>query len=236
MNRPGLLWIILGLITVTVLLLMVNNDAGTLFGLANESFARLVYLSVIVLVFSVSILSGRTYWRDAARNALLWVMIVLSLVTAYVYRYDLQDFGARLSGGLLPGSPVSTTNAEGRAVITLVRSGDGHFHARAAVEGARVDLLVDTGASVVVLSDADARRAGIDTNVLGYGTPVTTANGTARAARITLDRITIGAIDRFGLEAMVARPGALQTSLLGMNFLSTLTAFEIRGDRLILTD
>jgi aspartyl protease family protein len=88
----------------------------------------------------------------------------------------------------------------------------------------------------VVLTAADAERAGIDTQVLSYSSPVTTANGTTTAARVTLDDIAVGKIRRRQMTAMVARPGELDTSLLGMNFLSTLAGFDIRGDRLVLTD
>ena len=236
MSRPGLLWPIFGLIAVTVLLLAVNDDSGTLFGMANGDFAALMYGAVLAMVFGAAVLARRQPWGDMLRNALLWMLIVFVLVAGYVYRYELQDIGARLSGGLLPGSPVAGINADGRPTITLVGANDGHFRARGSVNGEAVDFLVDTGASVVVLSERDAERVGIDTATLSYSVPVNTANGIARAARVTLDRLAIGTITRHGIEAMVTRRGTLQSSLLGMNYLSSLSGFEIRGDRMILTD
>ena len=230
------LWLILGIIGAAALLLVLNHDAGTVFGLDNDQFGGAVFYSVWALVVAAAIFPRRARWRDVARNAVLWLAIILVLMAGYLYRYDLQDVGARLSGGLIPGSPISQADEAGRMRITLIRGNDEHFHARSSVNGATVDFLVDTGASTVVLSDADARRAGIDPAQLSYTMPVTTANGRTTAARVSIDTLDIGEIRRKNVMAMVARPGSLDTSLLGMNFLSTLTSFDFRGDRLILTD
>ncbi|MCG6856799.1 MAG: TIGR02281 family clan AA aspartic protease [Salaquimonas sp.] len=230
------LWLILGVIGTAALLLIVNHDSGTLFGMDNDRFGSMVYFSVWALVIAAALFTRRGQWREMARNIVLWLAIILILMAGYLYRYDLQDFGARLTGGLIPGSPISDTYGDGQARITLIRGNDDHFHARAQVNGASVTFLVDTGASSVVLSANDAERAGIDIDRLSYTTPVTTANGRTTAAQIRLDSLDIGAIHRPDVMAMVARPGALNTSLLGMNYLSTLSSFDFRGDRLILTD
>lgn len=230
------LWLILGIIGAATLLLVLNHDSGTSLGMANEEFGQLVFFVVWGAVVAAAILPRRGQWREAARNAVLWLTIILVLVAAYLYRYEVQDIGARLGGGLIPGSPVSETGADGRARITLIRASDGHFHARGKANGTTVSFLIDTGASVVVLTQADARRAGIDTAALSYSVPVTTANGTATAARVTLDSLAVGEIARERVPALVTRRGALDTSLLSMSYVSTLWGFEIRGDRLILTD
>ena len=88
----------------------------------------------------------------------------------------------------------------------------------------------------MVLTADDARRVGIDVDALSFTIPVSTANGTARAATVTVDDFAVGDIRRIRLPAMVAQPGRLDTSLLGMSFLGTLTGYDIRGDRLILHD
>lgn len=233
MNR---LWLILGVIGGAALLLVLNHDAGTVFGVENDRFGRTVYYSIWALVVAAAIFPRNARWREVARNAVAWLAIILVLMAGYLYRYELQDVGSMLTGGLIAGSPVSTRGADGRERITLIRGNDDHFHARAQVDGATVAFLVDTGASSVVLSDRDAQRIGIDTENLSYTVPVSTANGRTTAASIRLERIEIGDISREGVPAMVARPGALGTSLLGMSYLSTLWSFEFRGDRLILTD
>ena len=95
--------------------------------------------------------------------------------------------------------------------------------------------MVDTGATIVVLSYEDAERAGIFLNPSDFTQAVTTANGVARIAPVTLDRVTIGDITVRNVPAAVAEPGRLKTSLLGMSFLSRLSRFDMRSDVLVLT-
>ena len=87
----------------------------------------------------------------------------------------------------------------------------------------------------MVLTAADARKAGIDTRGLAFDVPVSTANGAALAAEIRLDQVAVGPIVMRGVPALVARPGALEESLLGMSFLERLKSFTVERGRLILT-
>ena len=99
-----------------------------------------------------------------------------------------------------------------------------------------VERLFDTGASAMVLSYADAQKAGIDVHTLSFTTPVTTANGTGRAAIVTLDKVEVGGIVRSRVPAFVADKGALDGSLLGMTFLETLSKYSVSGNQLELSD
>jgi aspartyl protease family protein len=87
-----------------------------------------------------------------------------------------------------------------------------------------------------VLSAADARQVGIDTASLNYTLPVQTANGTGFAAPVTLDRVEVGNITRSRIRAFVAQEGALDTSLLGMTFLETLSRYSVTRDALEMHD
>ena len=113
---------------------------------------------------------------------------------------------------------------------------DGHFLVAASVNGAPMSLLFDTGASAMVLSYADARKAGIDVSALRFDMPVTTANGTGRAAVVTLAKVEVGGIVRSRVPAFVAERGALDGSLLGMTFLETLSRYAVAGNQLELSD
>jgi aspartyl protease family protein len=118
--------------------------------------------------------------------------------------------------------------------VRLRRRPDGHFVVRAQVNGTSVPMLIDTGATTIVLRPADARQAGLDVDRLSYSVPVQTANGMAYAAAVRLRQVTVGPIVIDGVDALVARPGALKESLLGMNFLRRLKSYEFSGDYLTL--
>lgn len=230
------LWLILGAIGAASLFLILNHGTGSTAGVSNDEFAGIVWYGIWGLMVASALVSRRGAWRESIRNLVFWLAIFLAVTAGYLYRYELQDVGARLTAGLIPGSPVSSTSANGHAQATLFRPQRDHFTASGKVNGKSVRFVVDTGASMVVLTGNDARTIGIDTQKLDFAFPVTTANGRTTAARIRLDTVSVGAIERRNVEAMVAREGALETSLLGMSFLSTLSSLEFRGDRLVLTD
>jgi aspartyl protease family protein len=115
------------------------------------------------------------------------------------------------------------------------RGADGHWRAEARVNGRKVDVLVDTGATVVALTRDDAAAAGIDVRRLRFDIRVRTASGTARAADVTLERVQIGNVRLRDVEAVVVERG-LPVSLLGMSFLSRLEQFDVRGQTLRLRD
>ncbi|MBA8878520.1 retropepsin-like aspartic protease family protein [Phyllobacterium myrsinacearum] len=233
---PRLFWIIIALMAAALLLLMANNDSGTTLGLANDQFARLAYMSIWGIALAAGLLGSGIPLGHFLRNMAMWLIILLALVAGYQYRYELQDIGHRITAGLIPGSPISSRDGDGAVTVTLAKAESGHFEVNGSVNNASVSFMVDTGASSIVLSHDDARRAGLDPDKLSYRTPIMTANGAATAAIVTLDDIRIGAIERRNIRAMVAQDGRMDGSLLGMNFLNTLSGFSVRGDRLILSD
>ena len=234
MNR--LFWIVKAAIGITVVLLMINNDAGSTFGIENSDFSRLVWLGAIgVLVGAGLIRSGRPLGA-MARNLGTWAVIVLALVAGYQYRYELQDVASRVTAGLVPGSPLALGVEDGHATVTLDKADSGHFEARITVNGASIRTVVDTGATSTVLTAEDAQAAGFNPAALSFTVPVSTANGMARAASVRTDELAIGGIVRKNMQVMVAAPGALSQSLLGMNFIGSLSGFDVRGDRMILRD
>ncbi|MGI9381673.1 MAG: retropepsin-like aspartic protease family protein, partial [Methyloligellaceae bacterium] len=106
--------------------------------------------------------------------------------------------------------------------------------ARTDINGQSTQMIGDTGATTIVLTQSDARRIGVDLASLTYGVPVQTANGTSFAARVRLSRVSVGSVRVNNVEALIARPGALHKSLLGMSFLSRLRSYEFSGDVLTL--
>lgn len=118
----------------------------------------------------------------------------------------------------------------GLGASELERAPDGHFYAEARVNGASIRFMVDTGASVVMLTPADAQRAGIAVpaeRALAAG-----VGGTVAVAPVMIDRLAIGALEARSIQAAVA--DQLPVSLLGQNFLAQFDSVEIRGDRMVL--
>jgi aspartyl protease family protein len=95
-------------------------------------------------------------------------------------------------------------------------------------------MVLDTGASSVVLTQEAAKTAGLPLELLNYSVNVDTANGRSRAAPVTIDRLVVGDIVERAVPALIAQPGHLRTSLLGMSFLNRLESWEVRGDKLML--
>jgi len=169
---------------------------------------------------------------NALRDIAVWAGLGLLLVVGYSYRDELAPIYQRVAGELAPPGTsiaVGTSDREERAVRIRKRP-DGHFAVRSEVNGRPVTMLVDTGASKVVLTSQDAEAAGLSVSGLSFTIPVQTANGTGFAAAVTLDTISVGGIRRNRLDALVARPGALRESLLGMNYLRDLRSYEFTGD------
>jgi aspartyl protease family protein len=218
-------------------LLIFNNGSGRTLGMDNDDFGRLVYLVPIAGLLAAGIVQGRRGpLGEVARQLAIWLVIILGLVAAYLYRDEARSFGARMTAGLLPGTAVVVTTSDGGNEVIIHKTQGGHFQTNVSVEGKVLPMLVDTGASSVVLSYEDARAVGLDPKSLNYTVSVMTANGAAMAAPVRLSEMTIGPIIRRDVRAMVAEQGKLDESLLGMTFLSTLDYMQMRTDELRLRD
>jgi aspartyl protease family protein len=224
-----LLFLVLGII-IAILVILARNGAETVGTLSTGDFGSLAYkIMLLVFIGSVVLSMYRERFTQAVTAALLWVVVGLALVVGYSYRFELHAVADRVMVVLMPGHVVS----HGRSV-EVGRTGDGDFAIAAQINGARVTMVLDTGASSVVLTRDDAKAAGLPLEVLNYTINIDTANGRTRAAPVTLERIDIGTLEERSVEALVAQPGQLKTSLLGMSFLNRLQSWEVSGDRLLL--
>jgi aspartyl protease family protein len=119
------------------------------------------------------------------------------------------------------------------APAEISKRSDGHFWAEAEVNGRWVHCLVDTGATAVALTQADASRLGLDPASLTYDIPVNTANGATSAARVDLPHVSVAGARVDHVAAMVVKDG-LSQSLLGMSYLGRLSSFEATPTALVL--
>jgi len=182
----------------------------------------LVLLAIVVLALF------RQRFPNALQSAAVWALIALVLVLAYTYRFELRDVSDRVLAEIIPGRAVTRGHT-----VEIARGTGGSFAVTTQVNGARIAMVLDTGASAVVLTQEAARTAGLPLEVLNYSVHVDTANGRARAAPVTLDKVSIGGITERSVPALIAQ-GGLRTNLLGMSFLNRLQSWEVRSDRLLL--
>ncbi|MBY5313186.1 TIGR02281 family clan AA aspartic protease [Rhizobium leguminosarum] len=230
------LTVFLVVIGIGLAVLILNSDNSRILGLQSDDFGRVVYLLPIALMLSAGIWASRRSVGETMRQMMIWLVIILALVTVYLYRQEALGVGNRLLAGLVPGRAVVVTTSEGGQEIILHKLLNGHFEADVAVNGQTIQMLVDTGASIVALSREDAERIGIDLSRLTYSMTIMTANGRGRAAPVTLDQVAIGPIIRNNVAASVAEDGRLDQSLLGMSFLETLGSLQMQTDELRMRD
>lgn len=215
------------------LALLIASDAGSLVGLSQGQTGQLLPLVIIIVLVASALVNRRQKLSQMFTHLVLWAGIFGVALVGYTYRDDLQGVAARVFGELVPGA--ASVDSE-RGTVTFRAGRDGHYQIATTINGAEIVTIFDTGASAVVLTEADAEAAGIDVGSLRYNVPVSTANGTGRAAQVTLDRIEVGGIVRNRIRAFVAERGALEQSLLGMSFLRTLERYAVSGNSLELTD
>jgi len=230
-------WIALLLLVIAALVLLLRADAGSIAGFDPSDFAILV-AGVALLIFIASSLAGSYRGRagQAVRDILTWALVAVVLVGGYSFREELLGLGHRVAGELLP--PGTALRGEPQVVgersVRIRKRSDGHFMVKTEANGIALSMLVDTGASTVVLKPADAQRLGIDVDRLRYAVPVQTANGTTFAASVRLRNLAVGNIVLEDVDALVARPGTLKDNLLGMSFLSRLRSYEFTSEYLTL--
>ncbi len=126
--------------------------------------------------------------------------------------------------GLFEPSPYKETQ--------LSRRPDGHFYVTANVNGASITFLIDTGASAIALTEADARAAGLNFSEAEYEPVARTANGVAHGKRVTLPKVSIEGKDVTEVEAMIVQGAEL--SLLGQSYLSRISGVQMNGDTMVL--
>ena len=119
---------------------------------------------------------------------------------------------------------------------TKIRSdARGHYHVTARMNGRKVKVLVDTGATAVAINKSTARRLGLRLKQSDFKYEVTTANGKVRAAQAYIERIEIGRVYANDVRAAILPDSSLNETLLGMSFLNQMKSFQISNGELVLS-
>ncbi len=230
-------WLVVTLVVLGLLFAVLQGNLSALGPSEAIDETMQIVAAMLFGAYALYLLFGhRGRLGQTVRYLAMWAILFLAFVGAYAYRTEITAVGYRVMGELVPPGQtvaIETTDAGERAV-RVRRRPDGHFMARVEVNGSPVSMLVDTGASTVVLRPADAERAGIEIKNLNFSVPVQTANGTTFAAPVRLRSITIGGIEVRDVETLVSKPGNLKESLLGMTFLKRLRSYEFAGEFLTL--
>ncbi|ABD54734.1 retropepsin-like aspartic protease family protein [Jannaschia sp. CCS1] len=188
----------------------------------SQDIPRLVYL--IVLLCAVG---GYFFWGQRrnmgqmARYLAIWGFIFLGFIVAIGLWTD-------LSNSMAPRQSVMQTGA-----VEVPRASDGHFYLTLDVNSVPTRFVVDTGATAIVLSQADAARAGLDIDNLIYSGRAETANGRVETAPARIETLSLNGIVDENVRAIV-NAGEMDGSLLGMSYLSRFSRLEIADGRLIL--
>jgi aspartyl protease family protein len=225
------LWAPLAIFAAALAALFLTPPDRPLLGLSHDDFGRAA-LGVSMLTFLLMSGVARAGGAGAARvvgGVAVWAALALSLVAIYAYRAEFAEIAHRVGEELDPD--LSRVGPGGEVVV---RRRGQEFIVPGKVNGRDIAFVFDTGASAVVLTAEDAAAAGLRFETADFQIPVTTANGSAMAAPARLGSVAVGPIVARGVRALVARPGALRQSLLGMSFLERLKSFTVEGGRLIL--
>ena len=226
-----LFWPIL-IIGFAILALLLSGAPPEGVSVSGQTDMRVVYLAVLAAALAVAG-AGRMLVRGGRKTLVhtaVWLGTIAGLVTAFALRDEAGIVLEGIRAELMPSVALSRSATEAE----LRRAWDGHYRAEAEVNGVVLKLMIDTGASMVLIPYEQAAAIGINPDALDYSMPVTTANGRSSVAPIQLSSIKIGPIAVFDISAAVAQPGRLKTGLLGMSFLDELAETSFQGDRLIL--
>jgi len=230
-------WIVLALLIGAGVFLFLRGGSDVLSGLSTGEIVTLASGLLLATIYIISLFNDeRTRPLQAIRYILIWLAIGFGLIAGYSYREELSAVTDRVMGELRPSGDIVSveTGEEGERAVRVRRRLDGHFAVRASVNGQSMTLMVDTGASSVVLKPADAERAGVDLDKLSYTVAVDTANGMTYAAAVRLRTLAVGPLVVRNVDALVAQPGSVKENLLGMSFLRRLRSYEFAKDYLTL--
>ncbi|HEY0220020.1 MAG TPA: TIGR02281 family clan AA aspartic protease [Afipia sp.] len=118
--------------------------------------------------------------------------------------------------------------------VEIARAPNGDFALRAKVNGIAAPMVIDTGATSVVLTFETAKAVGLPIELANFDTEIETAGGRVKAARLTLDRLAVGKLEELSVPALVVPRGQMRSNLLGMSFLNRLESWEVHPDKLLL--
>lgn len=242
----GWLWILFAA-AIAALVGWLASEYGDNFDWGTDG-PRLAYVLLLLVLVASSLAIRRTQIGFAVKSLLAWAAIGAVVLVGYSYREELQSVWYRVAGELdsSRATPVEPRRSsrdddrdrdrgdvdQGRA-LAIRQSADGHFYVTARINGSDVRLLVDTGATVTILSKRQAERAGLFPSPGEYTQQVRTASGIEKAAPVRLRDLEIGEARLQDVPALVMDTPA-NVSVLGIGTLQRFKSYEVRNGVLTL--
>ncbi|MEM8822119.1 MAG: TIGR02281 family clan AA aspartic protease [Pseudomonadota bacterium] len=191
--------------------------------MAEHDLMRLVYLTILLGVVGAGVLlSYRGRIGQMLQQAAIWFFIFVGGVVVYGFWEEISDIAVQRQAVVMDGDQM---------VVEVPRSRDGHYHLTLEINGSPTEFIVDTGATDLVLTQADAEAVGLDLDGLRFFGRAYTANGTVETAEVRLAEVALGDLVERDVRAVV-NGGEMSQSLLGMSYLQQFGRIEIENDTL----
>jgi len=192
--------------------------------MSGDDYARIGYLVLLAgALIAWLIVQNRASFSRLVQQAVAWVLIFAGAIAVFALWDD-------IGGAIFLQRDATITPQR----VEIPRSRDGHYYVTVTVNDVPVDFVVDTGATDVVLSEADAQRVGFDLDQLSYSGTAITANGRIATAPVSLDRVSLGPNTDYNVRAVV-NGGELEGSLLGVSYLDRWSRIEIADGAMVLS-
>ena len=163
---------------------------------------------------------------------ILLILAILAATAGAVVAYGDPDRIARASDSI--SNMLRQKSLAAPPPVQIQRGQGGEFALKARINGVAAPMVIDTGATSVVLTWETAKAIGVPVEMLEYDVDLETAGGHAKAARLTLDRLAVGGLVEKSIPALVVPRGQMKTNLLGMSFLDRLESWGVQADKVML--
>jgi clan AA aspartic protease (TIGR02281 family) len=220
------------ILTFGCLIVGAASVANTLLSGAGKASATtyVIIAAVLVLCALIATLPTLIERLNVVKSEARSIVTAVAMGVMALYTFDFSENFAFVAS---PADLAVDVASNGPSSSSIPRQADGHFRAIADVNGNNIPLLVDTGASIVLLTYDHAIATGLDMDALKFDLPILTANGRSHVAEVTLPALQIGDVSVKNVRAAVAERGQLHASLLGMSFIGNIKEAIIRKDEMI---
>lgn len=194
-----------------------------------EQGAYVLYSLLFLILVGSSLVVRRVPMGQMAKMALMWIGIFIILFIIFSFRAEFSYVWERVKSDFAGTSNQSSNGQE----IILTQKDDGHFWIKAYVNGVAIDFLVDSGATGIAMSTADADAANVEYDIDSFPVFTETANGTSKNYRAQIALLKTENVTFENVNILVA-PNLGDTNLLGMSYLNRLQSWRVEGNRMIL--